>query len=150
MTLDATVPTDEEIISAYAAYARETRAQVNTNISDIAETGVVTVVSTVTINGSTTLVTGTDVNDVPLELVIITATGVETLNNITGASEGQIKILWLLSGTLTYTDDDTKFANNGDADFAGATGDVIVYVNKDGDGAGTDGYWHELFRTLKS
>ncbi len=150
MTLDATKPADKDLASVYAAYERETRAQVNQNIVDIAAAGSITVVSSVTINGSTTLVTGTDVNAVPLEIVIITATGVETLNNITGATEGQIKILWLLAGTLTFADDDTKLSNNGDADLVGATGDVIAYVNKGGDGAGTDGYWHEIFRTIRS
>jgi len=150
MTLDATVPADSDLISVFANYLRGTRTAVNTLETTVAGLGAIATVSTVTINGSTTLITGTHVEDVPFEIIIITATGSETLNNITGGTEGQIKFIWLLSGSLTFADDDAKLSNNGDADFVGATGDVIAYVNKNGDGAGTDGYWHELFRTVRS
>ncbi len=151
MTLDATLPSDTTTVaSGYAGIMRETRAQVNTNIASIGALGAVTTVSTVTINGQTTLTTGTDVTAVPLELVIITAVGSETLNNILDGTEGQIKIFWLLGGSLTFADDDTKLSNNGDANFAAATGDVIAYVNKNGGGGTTDGYWHELFRTVRT
>ncbi len=146
MTLDATIPTDEALVSTYAEIERETRAAVNTALAN----STLVTKSAVTINGSTTLVSGTDVTAVGIEVVFITATGAETLNNITNAMDGDIKILWLVSGSCTFADDDTKFSNNGDADLVGATGDVIAYVNKGGDGAGTDGYWHELFRTIRS
>ncbi len=146
MTVDATKPTNTDLSSVYAAYLRETREQLNVALANSA----LVTKSAVTVNGQTILISGTDVTAVGIEIVFITAIGSETLNNVTNATDGDIKIFWLVAGSCTFADDDTKFSNNGDADFVGATGDVIAYVNNGGDAAGTDGYWHELFRTVRS
>ncbi len=146
MTLDATLPADDDFWSTYAALLRATRAAVNVNAASSA----LVTKSAVTINGQTTLESGVDVTSVGIEIVFLTATGVEILNNITNAMDGDIKVLWVVSGTITFADDDTKFSNDGDDDFSASTGDVIAYTNNGGDGDGTDGYWHELFRTVRS
>jgi len=152
MTLDATKPDDiTNVIADLGAYIRETRAAINTLTTTVGALGAVATVTSVSINGATTLITGTNITDVPWETVLITAVGSETLNNMTGATEGQLKILVLLSGSLTITADDTKFkliSTGPSDDFVMAAGDSLQVVNINGDGAGTDGYWQEVGRSI--
>ena len=150
-SLDAASPTDSALLSTLYGIVRETRAQVNTNEDAIAALGGGGIAfSEVTINGQTTITTGTEIGTGLIEVVALTGTGAETLNNVLSATEGQIRIFWVISGSVTFAHNNSKLDNNGGLDFAGATGDIIAYVNKNGDGGTTDGYWHELFRTVRS
>jgi len=149
MTLDITKPTDSDNVTEYAGYERETRVAVNANLASLSGVGAITSVSNITLNGQTTLSVGTELNSLPIEIIIITATGSETLNNILLAPEGQIKVLWVYSGSVNFVYNASNFSNNGDVDFAASTGDVIAYTNKNGDGVSVNGYWHELFRYVR-
>lgn len=150
MTLDITKPADIDIVSTYAGYERETRVAVNSNFDALAGIGALTVVSNITLSGQTSLTVGIDLYSVPLELIIITAIGNEVLSNIALAPEGQIKILWVYSGLVKFSHNASQFSNNGDSDFDAGAGDVIVYANNNGDGVAVNGYWHEIFRTVRT
>jgi len=151
MTLDATKPTDQELVSALPAYIRAVATEVNSLIA-----GVTDIVKTdLSVSaGDTALVVGTDLSDANLEIVLASGLGAATLDQIRGGTEGQIKIFIFQNNNLSMKDGAKSTGQlylnqlpvlstlNAQED------DVIAFVNIDGDGASTYGYWKEIFRQI--
>jgi len=150
MTLDATKPTDQALVSELAEYIRETREALNSLESNVSD---VVVTNTTISGGTTTLVVGTDLSEAAIEIVLIDSLGASDLAHITNGVEGQIKIFIMQDNDIGFVDGDKV-----DGDFylnqlpVGTTfdakqNDVLALVNIDGDGgATTHGYWKELWR----
>lgn len=151
MTLDATEPTDQREINELPYYIRLIAAAVNA--LEVGETEVVVTNLTVS-TGDTALVVGTDLSSAKIEFVIITGLGVSVLEQITGGTEGQLKILIFQNGNLSLLDglkESGKFYLNhlpALSNFAAQQDDVIALFNIDGDGSSNNGYWKELFRLI--
>ena len=151
MALDATKPADQELVSALPAYIRENRAAINAFESGEAEytTTVINIAS-----GTTTLVVGTNLANVEMEIVLISALGLCTLENITGGTAGQIKIFVMQDSNISYKDgikSGGKFYLNQLptlSDFSASQDDALALVNVGGDGSSNNGYWKEFNRQL--
>jgi len=149
MTLDATKPTDQVLVSELAKYIRETRTALNTlelSASDVAIT------NTTLSGGTTTLVVGTDLSETAIEIVLVDSLGTSDLAHISNGIEGQIKIFIMQDNDIGFVD-----GNETDGGFylnqlpKGTTfdahrNDVLALINIGGDGATTQGYWKELWR----
>lgn len=150
MSLDATKPTDQDLVSALAAYIREDRVAINA----ISGSGNVGVTDLTIAAGTTSLTVGSDLGSYGLEVVKVTGSGVATLATILGGTEGQVKILVFQDGNINITDgakaNGNFYLNHLPAlsDFEPDQDDVLAIVNIGGDGASTYGYWKELFRTI--
>lgn len=150
MTLDASKPNNQEIVSSYAGYIREARAAINA-ISGAGGVGH----TNLTIAALTTSLTvGVDIGNFSLETVKVTGGGVVDIESILGGTEGQVKVLIFQDGNVDLVDSVSKangtfYLNHlpAGSDYSPAQDDVIALVNIDGDGAAVHGYWKELFRT---
>ena len=150
MTLDATKPTDQVLVSELAEYIRETRTALNTlelSASDVAIT------DTTLSGGTTTLVVGTDLSEAAIEIVLVDSLGASDLAHISNGTEGQIKIFIMQDNDIGFVDGDKSdgdfYLNQlpADSTFDAHQNDVIALLNIDGDGgATTHGYWKELWR----
>jgi len=149
MTIDATKPIDQVLVSDLPTYIRETRTEVN-SISALSSVGV-TVLSI--LGGTTSLDIDTDLGTYGVELIKASAVAPVTLASITGGTEGQIKVFVFQDGNITITDgvkSDGKFYLNHTpalSDYSPAQDDILAIANIGGDGAAVNGYWKELFRT---
>lgn len=148
--MDATKPTDQELLSAHAAYIREARAAVN---ALSAGSGVGTTALNIAL-GTVTLVVGTDLGRFGFELVVLTADVAVNIATITGGVEGQVKVFVAQDNNVSFVD---GLAVNGKlylnhlpvlSSFAMQSGDILAITNIGGDGSITQGYWKELFRTI--
>ena len=150
MTLDATKPADQELVSALPAYIRENRTAINAFESGNAE--YTTTISTIPA-ATDTLVVGTDLANVDMEIILISAAGACVLEKITGGTAGQIKIFVMQDNDISFKDgakSDGKFYLNhlpALTTFNAAQDDVLALVNVGGDGS-SDGYWKEFNRQL--
>ena len=147
--MDATKPTDVEIVSALAAYIREARAGINAlSGGDGVGVTVLTIAA-----GAVALVVGTDLGLFGLEVVIVDAAAAVNIAKITNGVQGQVKV-------FVFQDSDIKFVDGLAVDgkiylnqlppltsYTGHIGDVIALVNVGGNGSTVQGYWKELFRT---
>ena len=103
----------------------------------------------------TSLATGTDINNVIVETLGITAAAPTNLTTMTLAEAGNVKHIVALNDNVTIVDDagttGGTFQLNAPAgvDLAMQTGDVLSVVNIGGDGVVDDGYWMELNRKLQ-
>lgn len=151
MTLDASKPSDATAFGyQLPGYQRETRQAVNDILAAIATLGAVATVADIELTaGQSLLVVGTDVVAIGLEVVFLSATGAETLTNITGGSNGQIKILIFEDDNITIEKDVTKFMLNSEGDFAGETDDILVLINRGGVAGASNGKWLELLRQVR-
>ena len=141
--LNATKPTDQVDVSELPLYMRETRIEINKMSSEL-EVAL----------AATTIVIGTGVQDVDIELVIITGAGAASIAYMTGGTQGQIKIFYFQDANVGLVDGvnkaDGEFWLNQVAGttFAGAIDDILAVMNIDGDGSSVQGYWKELYRIV--
>lgn len=154
MTLDATQPAaGTAVISGLDDRIRENRVVINANTALIADQAWALIAAQITVEmtaGQTTLIVGNHVNDLTLESVLLTAAAAVDFAHITGARAGQVKVLIFGDANVTVKTDAAKFKLNSSTDLTVQAGDILALMNVGGDGAGTDGYWVELFRTLYS
>ena len=148
--MDATKPTDQEIIAAHAAYIREARAAINA-LSSGSGVGV-TVLDIAA--GSVGLTVGTDLGLFGFELVLVTAVGAVTIVTILGGTEGQVKVFIFLDNDVSITDGAAAtghiYLNQLPAlsTYNFQTNDILALANIDGDGSTVQGYWKEIFRSI--
>ena len=149
MTLDATKPTDQTLVSEIAEYIRENRAAIN-SISALASD--VEVSNTTLSSGTTTLSVGTNLSESAIEIVLINSLGTSNIEQILNGTEGQIKIFVMQDENTNFVDgnktDGDLYLNQSPAGstFDTSQNDVLALVNIDGDGGTTQGYWKELWR----
>jgi hypothetical protein len=155
MTLDATKPTDQEVVAQLPYWIRQTRAEVNSIIAIVAgdfyDYNVVTLTA-----GTTTIDITTHLTDGNIEAIRLAADGACTLTGLTGGEAGQIKVFVFVDSNITLTDGakDTNghfylnqlpALSNFDAD----VDDILALINIGGDGGvTTNGYWKELWRQV--
>ena len=151
MTLDATKPTDQALVSELPGYIRTLAAAINA----LSISGTVGASSVEVSAGATSLTIGTELSDASIEVVVLSGAGPATLSTITDGTQGQIKIFIFQDANVKFEDGNAK--NSGkfylnqlpiSGDFEPAQDDVLVIVNIAGDGGSTYGYWKELYRTL--
>jgi hypothetical protein len=144
------------MVSDLGAYERETRAAVNALEAAVGALGVVTTFTNYNVSGGqTTIAIGVGLNDVPIESVLITGTGLAALQTITGARSGQIKIFIMGDANISLVDSGSRANGTFDLNqlpvgtsFGNYLRDVIALLNIDGDpDANNNGYWKEIFRT---
>jgi len=157
MALNANKPADTDLVSELAGYQRETREEVNSLEALIAALGgVATVTRYACVPGQTTIAVGgaSGLSELPLEVVLISGTGIAAITDITGGTEGQNKFFIFLDGNVSFVRDPTKIALNQPAaiaQYGGYAGDVLALSNINGAPATPlDGYWTELFRTPRA
>lgn len=151
MTLNANEPLDSRMVSELPAYVRETRAALNA----ISGAGNVGVSDLAVALGSTSLVIGTDLGSYGFDIVIISGTGISTIQTILGGSEGQVKVFVFQDTNVRFVDGNAKaggvfYLNHlpAGSNFDPQQDDILALVNIGGDGASIYGYWKELYRTL--
>ncbi len=153
MSLDATQPTDQALVSSWPSWVRLSRAAVNALEAAAVFTTGFGVTSLNVTAGTTTLVIGTDLLAISHELILMTGVGASTLVTITGGTEGQIKIIIFQDANIDLTDGlkagGALYLNQVPilSDFEPAQDDVLTLINI-GVTGDTDGYWKELYRTL--
>ena len=148
--LDANKPADSDLICELGLYLRETRAAINTLTSAISGVAGLMTSETVLVvaPGQTELVVGTDVADVVIETLRVSAAGSETIENILGARSGQIKIIVFEDDDVSITHDLSKIVLNGGSTFGNKQGDTIALRNEGGIPANNvNGKWIEVFRS---
>ncbi len=150
MTVNANVPTDQEVVSAWPAWVRESRAITNT----IVATSGFAVNNLDVVGGTTSLSVGSDLSAAGHEIIICTGLGAATLATILGGNDGQLKTFVFQDANISILDgikDSGKFYLNRlpvlgidtfDQD------DVLNLLNVGGDGSAVYGYWLELYRTI--
>lgn len=140
---DETKPSDAVAVSQLPAFIRANRAEMNDLITTL-----------VMATGTTTLVVGTSVQDIDIEVILLTAGGACTLATMTGGRTGQIKIFVIGDANVKFTDGITRtlgrfwLNQTAGTDFTAAVDDILAVVNVGGDGDSTPGYWKELWRTI--
>jgi len=150
MTIDATKPTDQELVSVLPSYIRANRTAINL-FADAADFDSTTLIITA---GDTALTVGTDLSSAKIEIVRISCAGAAAISKIRGGIEGNIKIFIFGSNTIDFVDgvksDGKLYLNQLPvlSSFDAQQDDVLALINIDGDGAGTYGYWKELWRQL--
>lgn len=151
MPLDITKPTDQVLVAELPLYIRENRVAINAFESGEAE---YTVTTLVVAAGTTTLVVGTSLANIDMEIVLISGLGAVTLQNITGGRAGQIKIFVFQNSNISLLDgakSDGKFYLNqlpALSTFSAIQDDALSLVNIGGDGSSNNGYWKEFDRQL--
>lgn len=151
MSLDATKPTDAELLSAFAAYIRETRAAVNALVAGASDVDVTALTVTA---GLTTLTVGTDLSEAAIEIIKVTGGGVAALQYILDGVDGQIKIFVFNDGNVSFVDADKSagqfYLNHLPAysNYDAAENDVLILINIGGNGTTVQGYWKEIYRQV--
>lgn len=152
MSLDETLPSDiNTTLAEYAALLRETRAEVNDLISAVALLGgSVSVGTTLNLDtGTTQIVVGTDISDVAMETISLTATAAVVIDEICGGRAGQVKFFVFGDGNVTFTNNAAKINLNRVGDYISTSGDVVGLINIGGDPTTSEnGYWKEFLSTL--
>ena len=149
--MDATKPTDQELISSIPAYVRETRAAINTLISGVSDIAITDLTVSA---GTTAIVIGTSLLSVPIEVIKLNSLGVADIAQIRGGTEGQIKIFIFQGNNITFADG-TKtlgafYLNQLPVGslFVAQQDDVLALINIDGNGSTNYGYWKEIWRQI--
>ena len=149
--MDATKPTDQEIIAAHAAYIREVRVAINTLISGVSDVAITDLTVSA---GTTAIVIGTSLLSVPIEVIKLNSLGVADIAQIRGGTEGQIKIFIFQGNNMTFADG-TKtlgafYLNQLPVGslFVAQQDDVLALINIDGNGSTNYGYWKEIWRQI--
>uniref|UniRef100_A0A6H1ZL63 Uncharacterized protein n=1 Tax=viral metagenome TaxID=1070528 RepID=A0A6H1ZL63_9ZZZZ len=153
MTLDATKPTDEELVSVLPSYIRANRAAINV-IESVLGGDVVTPTTLLCPAGITYLSVGVDLSASEIEVVRISASAAITINQIRLGTNGQIKILIFQDSNISLMDG-TKLTGQFylnqlpvGSNFAASVDDVLALINIGGDGISEYGWWKELWRTI--
>ena len=148
--MDATKPTDVEIVSALAAYIREARAAINA-LSSGSGVGVTELTIPA---GTVSLSVGTDLGIFGFEIVIVNADAGVNIANIVGGTQGQTKVFVFQDSNIGIVD---GLAVNGAiylnqlpalSSFVAQANDILALVNVGGDGSTVQGYWKEVFRQI--
>ena len=148
--MDATKPTDQENVSAQAAYIREARAAINA-LSAGSGVGVTDLTIPA---GTVSLTVGTDLGLYGFEIVVVDAAAAINLSSIVGGTQGQTKVFVFQDNNISIVD---GLALNGGiylnqlpalSTLAAQTNDVLALVNIGGDGATVQGFWKEIFRQI--
>ena len=153
MALDATKPEDSALVSALPGWIRTLAAAINTNENNISAGSALAVTELNLSGGTTAMAVGVDLSAAMIEMVLLTASGGCVLEEITGGTQGQVKMFRLGDANVEFEKDDTKIGLNqvgAGTVYGGTTGDIIAFVNVGGDPSGpTNGVWWELFRLGK-
>jgi hypothetical protein len=149
--MDATKPTDVDLISTHAEYIREVRAAVNA----LSVGSGVGVNSLAIAAGTTSLTVGTDLGLYGFEVVIVTAAAAVNISKILGGIQGQVKRFVFDDNNITLVDgvaaSGNLYLNRLPAltSWIAQANDSIDLVNIGGDGGvTTHGYWQEVSRQI--
>ena len=150
MTIDATQPTGTMLVSSIDDYIREDRAQINLLWAAVTATN-----STETTHvmgaGEFALVIGTDLEDVIIELVNLTAAVAVDLKQITNGSGGMVKIIRFGDTNVTVEHSASYIDLAGGIDMTTAAGDMLMLINRGGDPTtSVNGVWEEVARAGSS
>lgn len=106
--------------------------------------------------GQTSLVTGTDINNVRIEIIGLTADAAVNLTTMTLAEAGVVKHIIALDNDITVVQNTGSITGGtfylkapAGVDFTMNTRDVLSVTNIGGDGTTVHGYWVELNRKLQ-
>lgn len=148
--MDASEPTDQRMVSELSAYIRENRAAIN--LLTAGSTAITTLIVSAT---TTSLTVGTDLSSSSIDIVVISGSGISTINTILNGAAGQMKIFIFQDANVRFEDGNVKNSGKFFINqlpvlniFNPQQDDVIAVVNIGGDGGGTPGYWKEVYRTL--
>jgi len=148
--MDATKPTDVELVSALAAYIREARAGINA-LSSGSGVGV----TALTISaGTVSLSIGTDLGLFGFEIVIVDADAGVSISSIIGGTQGQTKVFIFQDNNISIVDGlaaaGAIYLNQLPAlsSFVAQANDILALTNVGGDGSTVQGYWKEIFRQI--
>lgn len=149
--MDATKPTDVDLVSTHAEYLREVRAVVNA-LSVGSGVGVTELTIAA---GTTSLTVGTDLGLFGVELVMAEAAAAVSISKILGGTQGQLKRFVFRDNNITLVDGVAASGNlylnrlPALSSWATQTNDSVDLVNIGGDGgATTHGYWLEVSRQV--
>ena len=106
--------------------------------------------------GQTALTTGTEINNVNIENIGLTADAAVNLTTMLLGEAGNTKVIIALDDDITLIQNSASTTGGSlnmnapvGVDLAMQTGDIVAFVNIGGDGLLSHGYWRELYRTLK-
>ncbi len=148
--LDTSKPTDQVMVSELPAYIRADRMTIN---ALEAENNVTTTNLSVS-TGQTSLVVGVGLSDALIETVFISGIGAAVIDQIRGGIDGQVKIFIFQSSVVGFKDGPKTlgqiYLNQLPvlSTFSAQQDDVLVLVNKGGNGSTEYGYWKEIWRQL--
>ena len=151
MTLDATKPTDQELVSALPYWIRESREEINNIIEDTTQ---LTVTELTIQTGETALEVGTDLTDTDMEVVLVSSSDPVVIEQIIKGVQGQLKIFIFQGNNVSFRDGPKSGGNlylnhlPAMTTFDAEQDDVIALLNIGGDGSSEYGYWKELWRKL--
>jgi hypothetical protein len=144
MSIDATLPTGTMLVSQIDDYIREDRTQINLLWAAITAAN-----STETTHvmgaGEFSLAVGSDLEDVILEAIGLTAAVAVDLMQITGGSGGMLKVIKAGDANVTVKHNASYIDLTGDTDYAMSSGNILGLINIGGT-TGVNGVWYEVFR----
>lgn len=135
MTVDATQPTGKTA-AEIEAYIRENRTELNTLEALISAMSGSGWYDEVVFAGGN-LVNGTDVTDVQLNVIKITAAGAVDLQDIQNETEGQLKLFFFGDNNVTVKHNTSYIRLNGAIDYTAAQYETLLLVS-------VDGVWNEV------
>jgi len=146
MTIDATAPLGTALVSSLDGYIRDDREQINSLWE-----AVVAANCTETDHemgaGEFALVIGTDLEDVILEIVNLTAAAAVDLMQITDGSGGMVKVIKAGDGNVTIKHNASYIYLADTTDYTMTAGDILVLINSGGDpDTSVNGVWYEIVR----
>jgi len=148
--MDATKPTDQELVSTLALYIREARAAINA-LSSGSGVGVTDLTIAA---GAVALTVGTELGLFGFEIVIVDAVGAVNIATILGGTQGQTKVFIFQDNDISIVDgiqaNGKIYLNQLPAlsSFDAQTNDILALTNIGGDGSTVQGYWKEVFRQV--
>jgi hypothetical protein len=146
MSINASLPLATDLVSAIDDYIREDREQINELWNAVVAANC-TETDHVMGAGDFYLAIGTDLEDVMLELVNLTAAVAVDLMQITLGSGGMIKIIRAGDGNVTVKHNTSYIVLANDTDLTLTAGDTLMLVNSGGDpDTPVNGVWYEIAR----
>lgn len=118
----------------------------------VAKAGIGATTYTMT-GGQTTLIAGTHIKKMPIEVIFLGATAAETLQMINGSWDGNLKFIVATNDNVTIQRNDSYIKTKNplaNPAFAMSTGDCILLANTGGNpDSSLNGTWIEVFRALQ-
>lgn len=151
MSIDATKPTDQELVSMLPYWIRRNATAINSIVAGLEEFTLTRLSLTA---GTTALVIGVDLTAIALEVILLDSPGLCHLEQIRGGTEGQVKLIIFQGNSVDLIDgpkETGKFYLNQlpvGSTFSAQRDDVIALVNVEGDGGSIYGYWKEVWRQV--
>jgi hypothetical protein len=150
MSINASLPLATDLVSAIDDYIREDREQINELWAAITAANC-TETDHEMGAGEFALEIGTDLEDVIIEAVNLTATVAVDLIQITSGSGGMIKVIKAGDDNVTVKHNASYIDLTGNADLTLTSGMVLGLINIGGDpDSSVNGVWYELFRSSGS